>query len=142
MAAICYVEGVSFSLFETEMVKLALSQLNSAYKPPTRKAIADSLFEKSYDILQKKVNNIIAELPLLNIITDESTNINNAQIVNISLHTPYRFFHYLLEDVSSTRSTVKNTATWLHSYLEQLSNEDWNRINSITIDTCSTMCVM
>jgi hypothetical protein len=124
------------------MVKLALSQLNSAYKPPTRKAIADSLFEESYDILQKKVNNIIAELPLLNIITDESTNINNARIVNISLHTPYGSFHYLSEDVGSTRSTAENTATWLHPHLEQLSNGDWNHINSVITDTCFTIFAM
>ena len=78
MAAICYVEGVPFKLLETNTFKTAISSLHSAYKPPTRKAIAGPLLDESYEKLQLKVNKIIAELSLPNIVTDESTNINNA----------------------------------------------------------------
>src|SRR5437868_2323324 len=93
MAEICFVEAVPFSLFESETVKTVLAQLHPAYKPPTRNAIAGPLLEESYTRLQSKVNQIISGLPLLNIVTDESTNINNTRIANISIHLHYGSFH-------------------------------------------------
>lgn len=138
MAAICYVEGVPFKLFETNTFKTVLSSLHPAYKPPTRKAIAGPLLDESYEKLQLKVNKIIAELPLLNIVTDESTNINNARIINLSLHTSHGSFHYLSEDIGSTRLTAENTAEWLKKHMKEISESNWDRINSITTDTCST----
>jgi hypothetical protein len=142
MAAICYVEAVPFSLFESDIVKTALSRLHPAYKLPTRKSIAGPLLEESYDKLQSKVRKIITGLQLLNIITDESTNINNARIANISLQSLYGSFHYISEDVGTKQLTAENTAAWLRTHLEVLSEENWQRINSITTDTCSTMLSM
>jgi hypothetical protein len=142
MAEICFVEAVPFSLFESETVKAALAHLHPAYKPPTRKAIAGPLLEESYTQLQSKVNQIVSGLPLLNIVTDESTNINNARIANISIHSHYGSFHYLSEDIGTKQMTAENTAVWLRTHLEVLSNGDWSRINSVTTDTCATMLSM
>lgn len=142
MADICFVEAIPFSLFESETVKAALTQLHPAYRPPTRKAIAGPLLEESYTQLQSKVSQIISGLPLLNIVTDESTNINNARIANISIHTQYGSFHYLSEDVGTKEMTAENTAIWLQSHLRILANGDLSRINSITTDTCATMLLM
>lgn len=119
-----------------------MQQLNPAYKPPTRKTIAGPLLDESFAKLQSQVNQLISGLPLLNIVTDESTNINDARIANISIHTPYGAFHYISEDVGTRRLSAENTATWLQSHLEVLSNGDLSRINSLITDTCATMLSM
>ena len=67
--------------------------LNPVYKPPDRKALAGPLLDKVYIQVKEKIDSIIQSTKLLNIVIDESTNINNARIVNISIHTPSDAFH-------------------------------------------------
>jgi len=61
--------------------------LNPAYKLPDRKALAGPLLNKVYSQLKDKVELAIQVINLLNIVTDESIDINNTLY-------PYRqYFH-------------------------------------------------
>ena len=99
---VCYVDGLPFSIYESPVMKEALWTLHPAYKPPTRKAIAGPLLDKVYIDVKSKVNSYITSIQSLNVITDESTNINNSRIMNISIHTDIGSFYWLFEDISTT----------------------------------------
>jgi hypothetical protein len=84
LASVCY---------EKAFMKKALRQLNSAYTPSSRKAISEKLLNSAYENFKLKVDLHLATLSNLNIIADESLNINNARIVNIFIHTFDDSFH-------------------------------------------------
>jgi hypothetical protein len=141
-AAVCYEEGLPFSLFESPAMKRALRRLNSSYKPPSRIKIAGPLLDKAYSKMKDKVEEYLDSLSELNVITDESSNTNKARIANISIHTPIGSIHWLSEDLGSMQSTAVNIAEWLEKHLHTLTHGNLERINSCANDTCSTMLSM
>jgi hypothetical protein len=120
-------------------MKRAFHKLNPAYKPPTRKALAGPLLEKVYSNVKDKVDTVVQATKLLNIVTDESTNINKARIVNISIHTPSGVFHWRSDDIGARQMTSVNIADWTKHHLTKLCNNQFKRINSIATDTCNAM---
>src|SRR5579859_6624562 len=135
----CYVAGLPFTIYEGEEMKNAFHRLNPAYKPPNRQALAGPLLELAFMQLKDKVDQIVSSTQLLNIVTDESTNINSARIVNISVHTPAGAFHWRSEDIGTRQMTAVNVAEWIKNHLSTLCNGHFDRINSIATDTCPTM---
>src|SRR5579859_804887 len=141
-AAVCYEEGLPFSVFESPAMRRALRQLNPAYKHPSRKRIAGTLLDKAYTMMKSQVDEYLDSLSELNIITDESSNVNNSRIANISINTPKGSIHWLSEDLGSTQSSAANIASWLEKHLRILTHDNLERINSCANDTCSTMLSM
>ena len=141
-AAVCYEEGLPFSLFESPAMKRALRRLNPSYKPPSRQKIAGPLLDKAYSNMKDKVDKYLDSLSELNVITDESSNINKARIGNISIHTPIGSIHWLSEDLGSMQSSSVNIAEWLEGHLHTLTYRNLERINSCATDTCPTMLSM
>ena len=124
-------------------MKKFLSALNPAYKgPPTRKTIAGPLLDAAYSEIKGKVDAILNDLDWLNIVTDESNDINHSRICNISIHTPYGSLHYISEDIGAKRMDAAGCANWLRTHLQKLTDNDFARINSIATDTCNTMLSM
>jgi hypothetical protein len=124
-------------------MKKFLSALNPAYKgPPTRKTIAGPLLDAAYSEIKGKVDAILNDLDWLNIVTDESNDINHSRICNISIHTPYGSLHYISEDIGAKRMDAAGYANWLRTHLQKLTDNDFARINSIATDTCNTMLSM
>src|SRR2546423_5473826 len=140
--AVCYEEGLPFSLFESPSMKRALHQLNPSYKPPSRHRIAGPLLDKAYSKMKDKVDKYLDSLSELNVITDESSNINKARIGNISIHTPIGSIHWLSEDLGSMQSLSVNIAEWLEGHLNTLTHGNLERINSCATDTCPAMLSM
>src|SRR5579859_5794863 len=116
-ASVCYVDGACFSLYESNTMQQALQHLNPAYKPPSRKTVAGPLLDVAYSGLKVHVDKAIRSEPWLNVITDESSNINNARICNISVHTGLGSFHWLSEDLGARQATSLNIAIWLQNHL-------------------------
>jgi len=141
-AAVCYEEGLPFSLFESPAMKRALHRLNPSYKPPSRIKIAGPLLEKAYSKMKDKVDEYLDSLSELNVITDESSNTNKARIANISIHTPLGSIYWLSEDLGSLQSTSVNIAEWLERHLHTLTHGNLERINSCVNDTCAAMLAM
>ena len=140
-AALCYEDDLPFSFVKSETFKTLLrdEKLNPAYKPPSRKAVAINLLDKTYTEWKSKINNILAETSFLNIITDGSTNINNTRIQNISIHSDNGSFYHHSKDVGALSMTAINQANWIKKQLRDVCNEDFKRINSLATDTCLTM---
>jgi len=85
---------------------------------------------------------MIAAMDLLNIITDESSNIRGFRICNISVHSPSGSLYYLSEDLCAKQMTAAAAAQWLRNHLLVLSNVNLSCINSIITDTCALMFAM
>jgi hypothetical protein len=141
-SAVSLLDGQSFSLFELPSLKAALHQLHPAYNPPDRHAIAGPLLEQTFAQVKEKVDTLINNQQLLNIITDESTDINMIRIANISLHTTFGSIFYVSEDVGSVSMTSVNSANWLDRHIRIMTNDNLDRVNSIATDTCPTMFAM
>ena len=77
-ARVCYVQALPFNLYESESMISALHKLNPAYKPPTHKAIGGSLLSTTYDSMKLAVDKTVAALDYINVISDESNNINSS----------------------------------------------------------------
>src|SRR5579859_5673762 len=137
--SVCYVDGASLSLYESSTMKEALYCLNPAYKPPSHKTVTGPLLDIAYSNLKLCVDKAIRAEPWLNVVMDESSNINNVRICNISVHTSLGSFHWLSEDIGARQATSVNIAIWLQNHLQNLSNNDVSRINSIAIDIYATM---
>jgi hypothetical protein len=140
-ARVCLVGGYPFTLFESEEMKHFCKGMNSAYKPPTRQRIAGDLLDRVYCDIQADTNTFLSH-DILNIVTDESSNINHSRICNISIQTSVGTLHYVSEDVKSTRLNATGYALWLSQHLLRITNNDISRINSIATDTCDTMLAM
>src|SRR5437762_3840004 len=78
-ASVCYMDGRPFTLYESPAMKRAMHWLHSAYDPPNRQAISGRLLDASFERIKEETNTLLSSLPLLNIITDESDNINHAR---------------------------------------------------------------
>lgn len=130
------------SLFESEALLDFLHKLNPAYKPPTRKTISNTLLTNVYDGIKVDVSTILQDLQHINIVTDESTNVNGSRILNLSINTPRGSFHWISEDIGSRQFSATEIVTWLKSQLQILTNNDLKRVNSIATDTCPIMLKM
>ena len=138
-ALACYAEGRPFNIYSSRYTKDALHSLNPSYTPPHRKAIAGHLLDKVYDKIKYQVQVLIDSQPFINIITDESSNINDARVSNISLLGEFGSVHYTSEDIGDLRMNAKGCGTWIRNHLLVLSKNDLEWINSIATDTSPVM---
>src|SRR5438552_76135 len=138
----CFMGNHAFTMFENPFGKSFLQSLNPAYIPPSRHAIPGRLLDAVYSQVRTQTDELIASLPHINVITDESTNINKARICNISIHSEHGSTHYLSEDILAKRMTTSAAAEWLRNHLLTLSNGDLSRLNSLGTDTCKVMLNM
>jgi len=138
----CFLGNHPFNMYELASGKKFIEALNPAYKAPTRKTIAGSLLTSVYTMTKSRTNDIIAAMDLINVITDESSNISGSRICNISVHSPSGSLHYISEDIYAKQMTAPAAAQWLRNHLLELSNGDLSRINSIITDTCALMFSM
>ena len=79
---------------------------------------------------------------MLNIATDESSNINHFRICNVSIQTSIGALHYVSEDVRAIRLNAPGYALWLSQHLSRITNNEISCVNSISTDTCPTMLAM
>jgi len=141
-ARVCLIGGYPFTLFEDEDMKAFCKGMNAAYKPPCRQKIAGELLDSQYLDIKRDIDAFLNHQNCLNVITDESTNINHCRICNISIHTLVGALHYISEDIGAQRTDANAYAAWLTKHLSKITNNDFLRINSISADTCSTMFAM
>jgi hypothetical protein len=143
-AQACYIDARPFTLYERgSQLRQAIQKLCTAYTPPDRKAISGPLLDETFDIVKAKMNPLLTRIERINVITDESTNINSKRIVNLSLNTKaHGIIHIKSEDIGSLSFTANNAAAWVREKLIDLTTNNLDRVNSVTTDTCSTMARM
>jgi len=138
----CFMGNHSFRMFENPFGKKFLHALNPAYKPPSRKTLSGPLLDSTYVSTQTHMNELIATMSNLNIVTDESSNIAGARICNITIHSASGSLHCISEDIRAKQMNAAAAAQWLRNHLLALSNGDLSLINSLTMDTCALMFAM
>ena len=129
-------------MFESQFAKDFFNDACPAYKLPSRDAISGPLLDNVYKQVKNRTEQVVEKLLHINVITDESTDINTARICNISIHSPRGSLHYLSEDIRAMQTTAATSAQWLRNHLNQVANHNPDRINSITNDTGATMFSM
>jgi hypothetical protein len=141
LALACYANGLPFTVYDSAEMRDAFKVVNPAYSPPTRKALAGTLLDRVHARVKAHIDDIISGLQHINIVTDESADINSTRIANISIHTSMGAIFWSSDDVGAIQMTADNLATWLRTKLLEISNNDLAKINSISTDTCPTMFV-
>jgi hypothetical protein len=92
-ANVCYTVGLPLSLYESSELKAFLHLLNSAYKLLSRKIISGLLLTDVYSQTKSHVEHILTSLKRINVVTDESININDNRIINLFIKTGISSFH-------------------------------------------------
>lgn len=85
--------GDLHSTYSNQKQQKALHQLNPSYKSSIRQKITGPLIEITYSKMQSKVNHYLNILSGLNVIMNESLNINKSRIANISIYIPIDSLH-------------------------------------------------
>ena len=119
---VCVIDGLPFKIFESPAMKHFLRRLNPAYKnPPTHNTIAGPLLDKIYGELKQQTDDILVDMPWINVTTDESNNIKKASNCNISIHFENGSLHYNSEDIGAKKMDAVGAANWVKSQLYELS---------------------
>lgn len=108
------------------------------YKPPGRDRMSETLLDEAYMDTKDKVETILKESPLLNVISDESDNVKGERILNMTILTKdHHAFYAFSESVGDKRLDAAKNARWMLAKMLELTGGDLGKIYSVTIDTCS-----
>jgi len=122
-------------------MKQFLQKINPAYNPDGRITFSSTFLDAEYERTRREVEDKL-DGRALNIITDESADITKHRIVSMSVNVGRLTFFHKAEDVDSRNLTARNYTDWILRQLTVITGGDYNRINSIATDTCSTMFVV
>jgi Protein of unknown function (DUF 659) len=86
--------GLPLSFFEHSAVQAFLHRLRPAYKPPLRTRLSTTLLEDCYQDVKAEVKEYLDEQDNLCISFDESTDVANNRIMNISIIIERGAFYY------------------------------------------------
>ena len=131
-----------FTLFEDPFILDFLGAMKNDYHLPCRSTISSSLLPQCYTLVKKQVDSRISGLKYLNLSADETTNIRNRRIMNLSVSTHERSYYILTEDMKDKQLTATNIASWIINQITAILGPDtsaWTKVNSFTSDTCNTM---
>jgi len=134
-----YMQSRPFRLAEDPYFRDILNELNEDYTPPSRHDIAGKILEDSYLMVKNQVDHEIAKEQYINVIMDESTNIQFNWIMNVSVSTDKGVFHWNSKDIGAKEMTVELCANLIVEELRIMMKNDLLRINSMSTDTCATM---
>lgn len=139
LAMSLYMTNVPFVYVSSPYTVDAYRTMVPGYKLPHRSSLSGPLLNDAYQSVKRQVDEILASSYFLNIISNESENINKSRIINLSIHTDHGTFHYRSEDVGSMKFSSANIAQWIMARLEEIVKGFWEKINSFASDTCATM---
>ncbi len=108
------------------------------YKPPGQDRMSETLLDEAYIDTKKKVETILKESFLLNVISDASDNMKSERILNMTVPTKdHHVFYELSESVEDKRLDAAENTRWMLAKILELTSGDLGKIHSVTTDTCS-----
>jgi hypothetical protein len=134
-----YEAGLPLSFFEHSAVQAFLHRLRPAYQLPHRTRLSTTLLDNSYRSVKEEVEEYLEKQDNLCISFDESNDVANNRIMNISIITERGVFYHKNMDLSSASVTAEFCAEKIEQEARLIIKEELERINSILIDTCDTM---
>ncbi len=108
------------------------------YKPPGRDRMSETLLDEAYMDTKDKVETILKESSLLNVISDESDNLKSERILNMTVLTKdHHAFFAFSESAGDKRLGTAENARWMLAKMLELTGGDLGQIHIVTTDTCS-----
>src|SRR5271154_1599852 len=109
------------------------------YQAPSPWRLSNTLLDEAYTRLKEKVDSILASSERINVIFDESTDINHNRILNLFLMTARG--PLFEEHTKLGHATID--ADWhrdhIHKRLTEILHGQLHKITSFSTDTCSVM---
>ncbi len=131
-----YCEGLPLGFLEGRWMNNAFVQ-GLGYKPTGRDRMSEMLLDEAYMDTKDKVETILKESPLLNIINDESDNVKGERILNVIVLTKDHHSFYAFSESAGERLDAAENARWMLGKMLDLTGGDLGKIHSVTTDTCS-----
>jgi hypothetical protein len=131
-----------FSTFAEPYMNKFISSLAPAFKIPDRDAFAGRILDPCYTETKAQVEEILKHARVINLIIDESSNINRNRIMNLCIHEPLGPFCIKYEAVLTGTWSAQRQAKWLNEQLiilEESTGHKFPPVNSVATDTCAAM---
>lgn len=112
----------------------------NTYEPPSERAIGNKLLDECYDSCKLKVTAILAKQPKYHFILDESSDINDNRIINLSVVVK-PFGSFFLHNYNAGKATLNAAffVTWFFTMVEAFIRGDWTKVAGVATDTCSVI---
>jgi Protein of unknown function (DUF 659) len=138
-ALMVYEAGLPLSFFEHSAVQAFLHRLRPAYQLPHRTRLSTTLLDNSYRSVKEEVEEYLEKQDNLCISFDESNDVANNRIMNISITTERGAFYHENIDLGAQAVTAEFCAEKIEQQARLITKGQLGRINSISTDTCDTM---
>ena len=138
IAKAIYVSSKPFTLFEDQEWLEVWQEFG--YTPPTRQALSRPLLDQTYSKVEKDVEFVLSSSSFVNLITDESTDINMNRMINYSFTTnDGNYFYWLTTEASEGSQNAARITEQIIETAKRLTHGQLLKIHSLTTDTCPTM---
>jgi hypothetical protein len=102
-----YKAGLPLGFFKYSAVQAFLYRLRPAYQPPHRTRLLTTLLDNSYGSVKEEVERYLEKQDNLYISFDESTDVANNRIINISITIERGAFYYKNINLGSIAVTAE-----------------------------------
>lgn len=130
-----YTSVCSFSFFETPEWRALFQALE--YQTPSQYRLQHELLDSCYLNMKEEVVTIFNASPYLGLITDESTNINNERIENMSVSCKGTTYHWRSVSLGEKSANADATVNAVKQCAMEVTDGDTSRISSLATDTCA-----
>jgi hypothetical protein len=134
-----YEAGLPLNFFEHFAVRAFFHRLRPVYKLLCRKRLSTTLLDESHQSVETEVEEYLEKQDNLYISFDESNDVANNRIMNISITTERGAFYYKNIDLGATTVNAEFCAKKIEQQARSITKEQLKRINSISTDTCDTI---
>jgi hypothetical protein len=134
-----YCTGSKVSLFESDRWRQFLFKLNPAFRVTPRALISGALLTQAYEKMKQEVMSLMQSSGCINFVTDDSDNINQQRITNLSASIDGTSFYLCNEDIPGVKHDTQLLASWMRDRMLYYCGGQPLRINSYATDTENKM---
>jgi hypothetical protein len=151
LAEAVYIDGLPFNVFETrKQLSKAIRNIHEAVKLPNRSELAGPLLKRCFEKYSRLTDNIVLSEPGLNLIVDESNNIQKSRIVVVCINSSSKGAFFASSEVlKGVSMTGEFSANWTYNQMKKMVDPEGKatdeelkqllkKINSVALDTCPT----
>ena len=139
VARFFYACNISFMSSEHEAFQDLIKSLRPGYAPPSRKALAGRLLNKTYTDLKEDMKEAINGSKHVTLVQDGWSDIANSPVVAHTLHTPRKVFFLNSVWVEEMPKTAENCARLAEDAIKEAQNEYGVSITGLVTDNAATM---
>ena len=138
-ALMIYDAGLPLGFFEYPAVQSFFHRLRPAYNLPSRTRVSTTLLDDSYQAVKQEVEEYIDKQDNLCLSFDESNDVANNRIMNISVTTERGAFFVENIDLGAATVTAEYCTQLIEQRAQVITKGQLGHINSISTDTGGAM---